>query len=135
MVWEIEFPGEIFLKIFQTRASHGSLSPISLFTIPPFRFDLHVVQKEFLPCAEFLCASVFDLCSVLLLQLRKDRAMLKLVPPSTPHPSRTKTCALVAFRAVRTVQAKAAQIPCVLLQARNDISDAWKESEATSPNA
>jgi hypothetical protein len=57
---------------------------------------------------------------------------LKLVPPSSPRTSRTKACALLAFRAVRTVQAKAAQIPCVLLQAGSDIVAAWRES---SPNA
>jgi hypothetical protein len=51
---------------------------------------------------------------------------LKLVPPSTPRTSRTKTCALVAFRAIRIVQSKAAQVPCVLLQARNDVVAAWR---------
>ena len=59
---------------------------------------------------------------------------LKLVD-STKRQSKTKSCAVVAFRAVRTIQAKAAQIPCVLIQARNDIVDAWKESEAYNPNA
>jgi hypothetical protein len=59
---------------------------------------------------------------------------LKLVPPSSPRTSRTKTCALVAFRAIRIVQAKAAQVPCVLLQARNDVAAAWRESGNASPN-
>jgi hypothetical protein len=59
---------------------------------------------------------------------------LKLVPPAAPRVSRTKTCALVAFRAIRIVQAKAAQVPCVLLQARNDVAAAWRESGNASPN-
>ena len=60
---------------------------------------------------------------------------LKLVPPSSPRTSRTKTYALVAFRIVRTVQTKAAQVPCVLLQARNGVLAAWRESGNASPNA
>jgi hypothetical protein len=60
---------------------------------------------------------------------------LRLIPPSTPRISCTKTCALVAFRIVRTVRAKAAQVPCVLLQARNDVVAAWRESGNASPNA
>ena len=59
---------------------------------------------------------------------------LKLVPPSTPRTSRTKTCALVAFRAIRIAQQKAKQAPCVLLQARNDVAAAWRESGNASPN-
>ena len=59
---------------------------------------------------------------------------LKLVPPAAPRVFRTKTCALVAFRAIRIVQAKAAQVPCVLLQARNDVAAAWRESGNASPN-
>ena len=53
---------------------------------------------------------------------------LKLVPPSTPRTSRTRICALVAFRIVRAVQQNAKQVPCVLLQARNDVVAAWRES-------
>ena len=60
---------------------------------------------------------------------------LKLVPPAAPRVSRTKVCALVAFRAIRIVQAKGAQVPCVLLQARNDVAAAWRESGNASPNA
>jgi len=59
---------------------------------------------------------------------------LKLVPPSSPRTSRTKTCALVAFRIVRTVQTKAAQVPCVPLQARKDVAAASRESGNASPN-
>ena len=59
---------------------------------------------------------------------------LKLVPPRTPRPSRTKACALVAFRVVRIVQAKAARVPGVLAQARNDVVSAWRESGNASPN-
>ena len=59
---------------------------------------------------------------------------LKLVPPSTPRDSRTKTCALAAFRLIRTVQAKAAQVPCALQQARNDVTSAWRESGNAFPN-
>ncbi len=60
---------------------------------------------------------------------------LKLVPPRTPRSSRTKACALVAFRLIRSVQAKAAQVPVVLTQARNDVVSAWRESGNASPNA
>ena len=59
---------------------------------------------------------------------------LKLVPPPSPRVSRTKICALVAFRVIRMVQAKAAKVPCVLLQARNDVIAAWRESGSASPN-
>ena len=59
---------------------------------------------------------------------------LKLVPPRTPRPSRTKACALVAFRVVRIVQAKAARVPGVLAQARHDGVSAWRESGNASPN-
>jgi hypothetical protein len=59
---------------------------------------------------------------------------LKLVPSASPRNSRTKTCALCAFRVVRLVQAKAAQVPCVLLQARNDVVTAWRESADSVPN-
>ena len=60
---------------------------------------------------------------------------LQLVPPASARTSRTKTCALCAFRVVRSVQAKAAQIPGVLQQARNDVAAAWRESGNASPNA
>ena len=59
---------------------------------------------------------------------------LKLVPPASPRTSRTKTCALVAFHAIRIVQEKAKQVPCVLLQARNDVVAAWRETGDASPN-
>lgn len=59
---------------------------------------------------------------------------LKLVPPASSRVSRTKTCALLAFRAIRIVQAKAAQVPCVLLQARTDVVTAWRESADSLPN-
>lgn len=51
-----------------------------------------------------------------------------------PRHSRIKSCALVTFRAVRAVQAKAAQVPSALLQARDDIAQAWAES-AQSPKS
>ena len=57
---------------------------------------------------------------------------LKLIQPSTPRASRTKAVALFGFRIIRSVQAKAAQIPGVLQQARSDVAAAWRES---SPNA
>ena len=60
--------------------------------------------------------------------------MLRLIF-GTRRTSRVKVCALVAFRAVRAVQAKAAQVPCALLQVRNDIVSAWRESGNVSPNA
>jgi len=53
---------------------------------------------------------------------------LKLVPPSSSRASHIKTCALCAFRVIRSVQAKAAQIPFVLAQARTDVAAAWRES-------
>lgn len=59
---------------------------------------------------------------------------LKLVPPASPRDSRTKACALFAFRLIRTVQAKAAQVPCVLHQAGADLAAAWRESGNASPN-
>jgi hypothetical protein len=55
---------------------------------------------------------------------------LKLVPPSTAETSRTKACALVAFRLIRSAQSKAAQAPGALLEARNDVVAAWRESGA-----
>jgi len=58
---------------------------------------------------------------------------LKLVPPSTPRPSRTKAVALFGFRLIRSVQAKAAQVPVVLAQARGDVVAAWRESDIASP--
>ena len=60
---------------------------------------------------------------------------LKLVPPSAAPSSRTKTCALAAFRLIRSVQAKAAQAPGILVQVRNDIVAAWRESGDARPNA
>jgi hypothetical protein len=60
---------------------------------------------------------------------------VKLVPPSTPQTSRTKACALCAFRVIRSAQAIAAQVPCVLLEARNDVVAAWRDSGNASPNA
>ncbi len=57
---------------------------------------------------------------------------LQLVPPASARTSRTKTCALLAFRAIRFAQAKVSQVPCALLQARNDVVAAWSESR---PNA
>ena len=57
--------------------------------------------------------------------------------PSTPTPvTRTKACALAAFRLIRTAQSKAAQVPGTLSDARRDIVSAWRESGATlSKNA
>ena len=61
---------------------------------------------------------------------------LKIVSPSTPRSSKTKTCALAVFGLVRSVQARAAQIPCALAQIRNDIVQAWLESaDAYTKNA
>jgi hypothetical protein len=60
---------------------------------------------------------------------------VKLVTPSTPQTSRTKACALVAFRLIRSAQSKAAQVPSALLEARNDVVAAWRESGNASPNA
>ena len=60
---------------------------------------------------------------------------LKLVPPSTAQTSRTKACALVAFRLIRSAQATVAQVPGALLEARNDVVAAWRESGNASPNA
>ena len=60
---------------------------------------------------------------------------LKLIPPSTSRQSKTKFCALCAFRVIRSIQAKAAQIPYMLLQVRDDVITAWRESADTLPNA
>ena len=59
---------------------------------------------------------------------------LKLVT-SNSQPSRTKACALAAFRLIRTAQAKAAQVPGVLAQARNDVVSAWREPAVGTINA
>ena len=55
--------------------------------------------------------------------------------PSTPTPiTRTKACALAAFRLIRTAQSKAAQVPGALAEARQDIASAWRESANSLPN-
>ena len=56
---------------------------------------------------------------------------LKLVPPSTTQTTRTKACALFAFRLIRSAQAKAAQIPVVAQATAQEIAEAWRESGAT----
>lgn len=60
---------------------------------------------------------------------------LKLVTPGDRRPSKTKSFALVAFRLIRSAQSKAAQVPSALLEARNDVVAAWRESGNASPNA
>ena len=60
---------------------------------------------------------------------------LKLVTPGTAQTTRTKACALFAFRLIRTAQSKVAQVPGALVEARNDIASAWRESADSLPNA
>lgn len=54
--------------------------------------------------------------------------------PVKPRASHLKNCALLTFRTVRKVQAKAGQLPCALLRARDEVVAAWKESGGTLPN-
>ena len=60
---------------------------------------------------------------------------LKLVPPAASRNSHVKAGALLAFRLVRSVQAKASQIPGALARTRDDIASAWRESADSLPNA
>ena len=60
---------------------------------------------------------------------------VKLVVPGERQPSKTKSIALVAFRLIRKAQEKATQVPGALIEARNDVVAAWRESGNASPNA
>ncbi len=51
------------------------------------------------------------------------------------RPSRIKRCALLAFTAVRKVQAKAAAVPAALNSVREDVVSAWQESAKSLPKA
>jgi hypothetical protein len=55
---------------------------------------------------------------------------VKLVTPGDRRPSKMKSLALAVFSGVRTAQRYALQVPCVLLEARNDVVAAWRESGA-----
>ncbi len=57
-----------------------------------------------------------------------------IVPPAAVRRQAKTPALVVAFRAVRIVQSKAAQIPGVLSQARDDIAAAWRESADALPN-
>ena len=59
---------------------------------------------------------------------------LKLVTPGNRRPSRTKSFCLALFSGVRTAQRVARQVPGALLEARNDVVAAWRESGNASPN-
>ena len=60
---------------------------------------------------------------------------LTLVPAAPAPITRTKACALAAFRLIRTAQSRAAQVPGTLAEARRDIASAWRESGNQIPNA
>ena len=60
---------------------------------------------------------------------------LKLVPPRPAQTSRTKACALAAFRLIRSAQATVAQVPVVAKSTAQEIAEAWRESGYASPNA
>jgi hypothetical protein len=64
--------------------------------------------------------------------MKTDVRSIQLSNPSEES-TVVKNCALFTFRALRTLDDYASQIPAVATQAATDIADAWEES--SRPNA